>query len=169
MKHYQHGIEHDNVAGLPGHVEPVTHFDYQEVDRNLGLDGSGKDVEGMAADLLIKILVYVVGGRMAGKNGRLHKKDLPAATVRFIAFVAALRPDALGDASYEDIGECLGVSKQMISKAVLQAQKAFGVKFKRTNRGRENMSRSQKGHKNHNHGGYKQANYGNKFVKVKKA
>lgn len=53
---------------------------------------------------------------------------------RFVAMTALVKPDLIGDMTYAQIGEHVGISKQWMSAMAKDFQSNFGLKFSRSHK-----------------------------------
>ena len=130
-KHPSFGWSEDHeCVGIEG-------FDYAAVDAALANDDSPSPVAGCyqdASDGLREILTWTC-----------QPKKTKSKLIRFVALVAALRPELMDDRTYAGIGRELGVSKAGICKAVMLVESHFGFKTTRTRSasGREAMRKAR--------------------------
>lgn len=124
---------------------PVAQFDYDAVDAALGnaapLDADdapprASDRRAAAAEGLASVLAWAC-----------EVQTIHAMTVRFVAMVAAVRPELLNGKTYKQLAAELHCTKQNISKTVVRFERKFGFKSVRTRplSGRENMRRARLG------------------------
>jgi hypothetical protein len=131
------------------HYEPVVDFDYGAVDRGNPLTA---EIEGGHSADQIKDLASAMSRilQWCWVNGYNNNRPNKSSYIHFVAMTAALRPDLVGDSSYQKLGKDLGVTRAWMSRLALQFQDEFGCHFRRSRRqgSRANMSNGQK-HKHH--------------------
>jgi hypothetical protein len=120
-------IEQDHAAfDASGVVVQTTHFDFDEVDRALGLvEIAPIEARQQAAELVRELFVWCF------KSNKRHA-PLRTASARFAVIAAGLRPDLLSDDSQTELAQRLGMTKAALSKASVRFQDAFGIKFSRS-------------------------------------
>jgi hypothetical protein len=130
------------------HYEPVVDFDYGAVDRGNPL--TAEIESGHSADQ-IKDLASAMSRiiQWCWVNGYGNVRSDKLSFAHWLAFTAALRPDILGDASYQKLGKHLGVTRAWISKLAIQFQKDFGIHFRRSRRAGSQATFSQITKQNH--------------------
>jgi hypothetical protein len=129
----------------PGEAVQTVDFNYDEIDRLLGLvESEPPTVRATAAALFAEIMAWVWSGKYPFKS----------AAIKFAALTAGLRPDLLGDRTFLQLGREYGVTKAAISKAALKFSDAFGIQFtrSRTESARNHMAVQAIGHKRTNTG-----------------
>ena len=126
-EHHIHlDVEQDHAAfAATGEAVQVVDFDFDEVDRALGLvKETPPDAREQAGELIRQLMAYCFP---AGR-----KLNLRTAAAKFAAIGAGLRPDALSNASQTALAENLGLTKAALSKASVKFQDAFKIKFARS-------------------------------------
>ena len=122
----------------------VTNFDFDAVDERLGLiQRLPQDAREQAAEALRHILYWIWG-----KTGNPH-----ASLAKTYALIMALRPDIVGDLTYKQMGQRLGITRAAMSKVALNAQQTFGIKFARSRSAPARMKMAEKMHGNRNRRG----------------
>lgn len=127
--------EHEVVEFVDSSQSDHYSFDFSEIDSALGaIEDAPEDARAQAAELVRQLFAWIWSGRA----------PVHAAMVRFAALSAGLRPELLDHKSYREIGAQLNCTRQNLSKAAVQFQEAFRMKFarSRSERGRRNMSRA---------------------------
>ena len=124
-------------------------FDYDAADRGNPLIS---EIEGGHSADQIKDLASALSRilQWCWMNGYNNNRPNKSSYVHFVAMTAALRPDLVGDSSYQKLGKDLGVTRAWMSRLALQFQDEFGCHFRRSRRqgSRKSMSEGQK-HKHH--------------------
>ncbi len=123
VHHHALTPEEDHAANIgPGEVVPTIEFDYDEVDRALGLvESPPEDARQLAGEVIRQVFAYCFG------NG-----NLTAAAAKFAVIGVGLRPSVLSDATQTDLAKRLGLTKAALSKASVKFQDKFGIKFSRS-------------------------------------
>jgi hypothetical protein len=126
-----------------GQLTTAVDFDFDEVDQALGfVKHSPVAVREMAAELFQKIMFFVWGG----KGVQLERSML-----KFTAISSAIRPELVGNKTYEEIGQYFGVTKAAVCKIAKKFERAFNFKASR-GRSEEHcatFAAAQKGHPGH--------------------
>ena len=123
--HHAPTVEQDHVAFDHGELTQSTDFDFDEIDRALGLVADAPpDARQQAGELVRQIFAYCFKSK--------RKLNLRTAAAKLAVIGAGLRPDALADESQTELAASLGLSKAALSKASVKFQDAFGVKFSRS-------------------------------------
>ena len=109
-------------------------FDWDAVDRGNpltseleGASPRGQNKINLMSDSLRDVLDWCW-------RTKFGPRKLKGAQHCFVALTALVRPELVGDMSYEQIGRRLGVGKSNISRIARSFQKEFGVKFSRSHR-----------------------------------
>jgi len=125
VHHHLPDFEQDHGAFADGLLTQTSDFNYDEIDRALGLvEAAPPDAREQAGELVRQIFAYC----FKGKRGL----NLRTATAKFVVIAAGLRPDVLGDESQTELAANLGLTKAALSKANVKFQDAFGFKFQRS-------------------------------------
>jgi hypothetical protein len=127
---HEANFDHGELCG-------ITDFDWDAVEQQLHeVKREPMDVRQQAAAVITRIFTWVWAGR-----------KLRTALVKFTALSAGLRAD-LVERDYRQIGDEVGVTKQSISRAAINAERAFGIHFSRSRslESRKIMSRAAMGH-----------------------
>lgn len=130
-EHFTDSAEHFTDGGETCESED---FDMASVEAALGeWHEAPDDVRAEAGNLLARIFAHT----WTVPDGRGMIKT---ALAKFSGFFLAVRPDLIA-ASYREAGEQIGLTKQLVSHAVLKAEQAFKFKSLRTRplAARENM------------------------------
>jgi hypothetical protein len=133
-------IDQDRAKFCDGAISQITHFDFDDVDRALGLiESTPADARAEAAELVAQLMIWIWG------SGAVK-----TALVRMTAMTAGLRPGLLQDKTYKALGQELGVSKQTLSKTALRFSAAFDTKLARSRSdiGRRHMAEAAMGNQN---------------------
>lgn len=116
-------------------------FDFEKVFRSL--DGDKRHSRDKFAELagLFRERLQWVFLSPCGRRWKMQR-----AFVRFVCLTAALHPEMFANRSYKEIGIELGVTKQCLSRLVVQLQKRYGIQFARSRSavGRQHMAEVQK-------------------------
>lgn len=117
-------------------------FDYEKIFQSLDGDkrNNHRDKFADLAGLFRERLQWV----FLSPCGRRWK--MQRAFLRFVCLTAALHPEMFANRSYKEIGIELGVTKQCLSRLVVQLQKRYGIQFARSRSavGRQHMATAQK-------------------------
>lgn len=135
----------ENVAFDESHHELIgtTDFDFGAVDEALGfIHRSPPEAREQAAELFRQLAAWCFRGN----------RPLRASLVRFVAIVAGLRPDLLGNRSGRDLAAELGCTKQNLSHQSAKFSDVFGIQFARcrSKEARAHMARARIGGPNRN-------------------
>lgn len=119
-------ITEDHYTGCAldeeGQRENFTEFDYAAIDRDLGLVKEvGDDARAQAAEVVRRLMVYCWRPPLSIRQS----------FARFAIVSAGLFPD-VATLSFRQIAHALNCSKQNVSKAAIQAQQLWGLKFHHT-------------------------------------
>jgi len=144
------GIGGLRIINETGHLEGVDKSEMSDVYRRLSItdggDVSPEDWERLEklkglAELMDSVFFWCWTEKTASGFTPRHPK---AAQNRFVAMTALVRPDMIGDKSYEQIGEQIGVGKAWLSAMAKDFQKNFGLKFQRSHKDGGNHSAAAK-------------------------
>jgi hypothetical protein len=137
-------VSHAYVQEYSGrNLDEIIEFDFDGVSALLGeIESSPDDVKAQAAEMFSRIMVWIW---TSVKGRQVHN-----ALVRFTALTSGLRPDLVGNKSYEVLAKELGVKKQSMSATALRFSDIFKIKLARSRKeeSRETMARAQRGHPN---------------------
>ena len=109
--------------------EPTTDFPYAEID--------GEHKEPTATEL---------AGEAFGRMMAWVWEDpcYSSAFRKFIAVTAVVKPELLGNDTYEQIGKKSGCGKAAISRSAVAFSDHFGLHYRRSRNGRGNMAEARK-------------------------
>ena len=143
-EHHAPDPEFDHVGiSTDGQFEQTTNFDFAAVealdaDTQDFLDSVDRDALHLAARALELILTWC------------WSSGFETAQRRFAVITGGLRPSLLDDKSWREIGERLNCSRAALSKASINFQKVFQIKFARSRNesARRHMSVAMQGNEN---------------------
>ncbi len=101
------------------HKEPVTHFDFEELDRLLGTSEE-EDTVAPYGEALIALLAFIVGDTPGDPDSPFGISS------RALGVAYMLRPDIAGFDSLSAIARHCAVTKQALSKALLHLRDSAG-------------------------------------------
>jgi len=127
------------AASRPAWFAQTTDFDFDAVAAGLGeVADTTPDARAEAAFVLSNLFSWIWA-----------RGSFESAQLKFATLTAGIRPDLIGDDSYEALAAKFGVTKQAISKAAKTLENKLNFKFSRSRSaaGCEAMARAQIGHK----------------------
>ena len=128
-QHHAPTVEQDHVALDHGELTQSTDFDFDEVDRALGLvEAAPPDARQQAGELVREIFEFCFKAR--GK--KFSASELKTAAMRFAIVVSGLRPDILNDATHGELAKRLSRTKAAASKASVKFEDKHGFQFARS-------------------------------------
>lgn len=117
-------LEADHAGVVGDELHPAVEFDFASIDADelrTALDNCSAEGIAMAADFLGALLVWLWAGHGTIKT----------TSVKLAVFTSALRPDLLGDRTYKQLGQELGVTRANLSKHASRLSDALQFKFTR--------------------------------------
>jgi hypothetical protein len=126
--HYSEEPRSDSFNG--DHTGLTAHFPYAEVFARM--DGPSLDCELDSAPSAdgAEALAHLLRWFWSAEGDDWHR--VKSACVKFVALTASLRPDLTRNMNFRDLGICLGVSRQRLSKASLEFSDLYGIKWGRS-------------------------------------
>jgi hypothetical protein len=135
--HHAVSVTDDHAGYEDGAITPAVDFDYDEIDRALGLvDVAPPDAQQKAGEVIREIFQFCFSTRK--KNSA---NALKTAALRFAIIASGLRPDLLCNASQGEIAAQLHLTKAAASKVAVLFRDRYKLKFARSrpNTAREHM------------------------------
>lgn len=126
VHHHLPDFEQDHGAFADGLLTQTTDFDYDEIDRALGLvEAAPPDVRQQAGELVRELFQFCFGAN----RKKLCAHWLRTATLRFAVVASATRPEILNDLTHGEIASQLGLTKAAASKALVLFEDKHGIKL----------------------------------------